>query len=206
MTLESSEMLKYDTNIWHLCTLVRGEVLRQFDTLSAEVEGATPVTLAYIILGLGTYGFPVNVMSKQKCTMRHGIRKTCALKVRFYAYCFVDLNEYLAVLLGAKISNKIWVTKLNEIALNSMSSSWSNQEYVQGFYCEYNNLKICKNVWAHINCRIYLWMCSRIFLLENILGKKTSVLVASVKWEEKEPRQILTLLQAIALASTRKNM
>ena len=34
--------------------LVRGEALRQFGALYDEVEGSNPVTLAYIILGLGT--------------------------------------------------------------------------------------------------------------------------------------------------------
>ena len=42
MTLEASGILKPDTNIQYLCTLVRGEVLCQFDTLSAEVGSDTP--------------------------------------------------------------------------------------------------------------------------------------------------------------------
>ena len=46
--------LKAGAKIQCLCSLVRGEVLCQFDALSAEAESATPETLSYIILGLGT--------------------------------------------------------------------------------------------------------------------------------------------------------
>ena len=57
-------------NIKHLCKLVRGEALRQFDTLSAEVGSTTPENLTPIILGLGTYFLPVNVLSRKKRAMR----------------------------------------------------------------------------------------------------------------------------------------
>ena len=39
--------------------MVRGEALRQFDTLSAEVGKNRPEKLRSIILGLGTYFFLV---------------------------------------------------------------------------------------------------------------------------------------------------
>ena len=45
MTLEESVTLKYDAKIQYLGTLVCGEVLRQFDMLSAEVGIATPEIL-----------------------------------------------------------------------------------------------------------------------------------------------------------------
>ena len=57
MTLEVLGMIKYGVKIQYLCTLVRGEALCQFNVLSAEVEGAAPLTLALIILGLGKYFF-----------------------------------------------------------------------------------------------------------------------------------------------------
>ena len=47
-------MLGAGANIRYLRTLVRGEALRQFDTLSAEVVSATPENYTYLILGLGT--------------------------------------------------------------------------------------------------------------------------------------------------------
>ena len=64
--------------------------------------------------------------------MRRGIRNPRSLKVRRYAACLIDLNEYLDVLYGAKISNCFGVTELNEILLNSMTNRWINQEYFQG--------------------------------------------------------------------------
>ena len=48
---------------------------------------------------------------------------------------FIDLNEYLASFPGAPLSNKIGVTELDEIILNSVPNSWYKQAYVQGFYC-----------------------------------------------------------------------
>ena len=42
MTLKSSGMLKSGAKIQYLCTLIRGEVLRQFDRVSAEVGSVTP--------------------------------------------------------------------------------------------------------------------------------------------------------------------
>ena len=46
-----------------------------------------------------------------------------------------NLNEYLAVLSGAKESNKIYETELNGNLLNSMTNSWIRKAYVQGFDC-----------------------------------------------------------------------
>ena len=54
MTLEASGMLNSGAKIQYLHTLVHGEVLRQFDTLSAEVGSATSEKLTSIILVLGT--------------------------------------------------------------------------------------------------------------------------------------------------------
>ena len=48
----------------------------------------------------------------------------------------IYLNEYLASLLWANLADKIDVTELIEIILNSMPNSWSKKAYVQGFDCE----------------------------------------------------------------------
>ena len=85
--------------------LVRGEALRHFDTLYAEVWITTPENLTYIILGLGTYFFLVNVRPKKKRDMRHVTRKPPGLKVRCYASHIVDLNKYLDFFPGAKESD-----------------------------------------------------------------------------------------------------
>ena len=54
MTLEASGMLNSGAKIQYLHTLVHGEVLRQFDTLYADVGSTTSENLKYIILGLST--------------------------------------------------------------------------------------------------------------------------------------------------------
>ena len=66
MTLEASVTLLDGVKIQYLCTLVRGEALRQFDTLSAVVGSTTSENLKSIILGLGAYFSPVNSLSKEK--------------------------------------------------------------------------------------------------------------------------------------------
>ena len=65
------------------------------------------------------------------------MRKPRSLKVRRYFVHLIDLNDYLESFTGATMADKIEVTKLNDILLNSISNSWSKQEYVKGFYCEY---------------------------------------------------------------------
>ena len=46
-----------------------------------------------VILGLGTYLFPVNALSKKKRMMRHGMSKPHKLKVRYYTARLIDLND-----------------------------------------------------------------------------------------------------------------
>ena len=53
-TLKASVTLVVSVNIQYLCTLVRGEVLRQFEMLSSKGGSITPENLKSIILGLGT--------------------------------------------------------------------------------------------------------------------------------------------------------
>ena len=84
-----------------------------------------------MILVLGTYFFPVNVLSKQKCKMRRVIRKLHGSKVRRYVAHLVDIHEYLVVFPGTNISNKVCVMELNEKVLNSMPNIWSKQAHVK---------------------------------------------------------------------------
>ena len=134
--LEASVTIKDSANIQYLRALVRGEVLRQFDGFSDEVENTSPETLSSIILGLGAYFFPVNDLSKQRHAMRRGIRKPRGLKVRRSAACLIELNDYLNLFPVAKKSDKTCLTELNEILLNSIPRIWRNQAYVQGLDCE----------------------------------------------------------------------
>ena len=50
-------------------------MLRQFDLLSADVESTQTLKVDDIITVLSQYSSPVNYLSKQKRTMRHGIKK-----------------------------------------------------------------------------------------------------------------------------------
>ena len=52
-------MIKKDTKVQYLCTLVHGEALRQFDLMSADVENTdNPLTVDYLLKGLVRY-FPL---------------------------------------------------------------------------------------------------------------------------------------------------
>ena len=126
-------MLEAGSKYQYLCTIVRGEALRQFDSLSADVESAEILNVDYIIRGLAQYFPPVNSLSKQKRAMRRGMKKMRSLTVSRYAARLIDLNEYLASFPWVNLTDKIGVTELNEILLKSIPNSWSKQAYLQGF-------------------------------------------------------------------------
>ena len=46
------------------------------------------------------------------------------------------MNEFLDSLPGDTLADKFYVTKLNDIILNSMPNSSFKQAYIQGFGCE----------------------------------------------------------------------
>ena len=93
--------------------------------------------LKSIILGLGTYVSPLNALLKQNHAMHRRMRKSCGFKVRGYFDRVIDIDKYLDVLPGAKASDKIFETGLNEIVFNIIPNSWIRKTYVQGFDCEY---------------------------------------------------------------------
>ena len=64
------------------------------------------------------------------------MKNTRSLKVMWYAVRLIDLNKYLASFPGVTITDKIGVTELSNILLNSMPNIWSKKAYVQGFDCE----------------------------------------------------------------------
>ena len=92
MTLAASGTLETGAKFQYLRTIVRGEELCQFDSLSAGVDITEPLTVEYIIKGLALYFFPVNSLSKQNQAMHPGMRKPSGLKVRRYAAHLIDLN------------------------------------------------------------------------------------------------------------------
>ena len=70
--------------------------------LSVEVGITTQEILIIIILGLSTYFFPVNVLSKKKHAMHLSMRNPNGLKVIRCAACLIGINKYLAVFPGTK--------------------------------------------------------------------------------------------------------
>ena len=121
-----------------------GGALLQLDILSAEVGSTTSENLKSIILGLGTYFFPVDALSKQKRAMLQGMKNPCGLKVRFYAAHMIDCNKCLALVNWEKASDNTCESELNEILLNRIPNSWIRQAYFQGFDCESITLKSVK--------------------------------------------------------------
>ena len=95
-TLEASGTLAASAKIQYLHTLVHGDLLGQIYTLSVEVRSTASEHLKLIILGLGTYSFLVNALSKQRCAVRRGTRKPRVSRVICYADHMIDLNDYLA--------------------------------------------------------------------------------------------------------------
>ena len=81
-TLAASENLETVAKIQYLCTLVHGKALRQFDSLSADVEVANTLNVETIILGLALYFSTVNLLSKKKRAMRCRMKKTRGLRVK----------------------------------------------------------------------------------------------------------------------------
>ena len=51
-TLAASGMLDIGAKIQYLCTLIHGEPLRQFESLSADVESMDTLNVEFIIEGL----------------------------------------------------------------------------------------------------------------------------------------------------------
>ena len=72
-----------------------GEAFRDFGSLWGHIGHTTNANLNHIILGLGTYFFPIDNISKKNCAMRHIVRKPCGLKAGRYAECMIEINDYL---------------------------------------------------------------------------------------------------------------
>ena len=106
MAHEASGTILSGLKIQYLCTMVHGEALRQFDTFSDEVVINPSKNLKSIILVLGTYVFPVSTISKQKCAIHRGMRNRRSLKIRLYAACMIDINNYLDVFPRERASDK----------------------------------------------------------------------------------------------------
>ena len=76
------------------------------------------------------------MLSKQKHSLRRGMRKPCKLNLGRYAGRLIDHNEYLDTLPGTKAGDMIVDMKLNEILFNSMGILRRKKVSVKGFDCE----------------------------------------------------------------------
>ena len=83
--------------------------------------------------------------------------KPRSLNVRLYAARLIYLNQYLASFTGVTLNDKIGITELNKILLNSMPNSWSNQAYAQDFDCEYIHFRKDDNMFKHIEISEYIY-------------------------------------------------
>ena len=106
-------MIADGMNIQYLRTLVRGEALRQLDTLYIEVGSTISEHLKLIILSLATYFHSVKALSKQKRVIRLAARKTCGLELIRYVARMIDLNKYSAVFTGENPKNTNCKMELN---------------------------------------------------------------------------------------------
>ena len=82
--------------------------------------------------------------------MLRGIKKPCSLTIRRYVVRLIDLNKYLESFPVSTLTDKISVTRINEILLNSMPNSWSKYTYMQGFGCESINFKKAVNMFERM--------------------------------------------------------
>ena len=109
--------------------------------------------------------------------------KTRSLTVRRYAARLIDLNEYLASFPGVILTDKISVTKLNEILLNSMPNRWSKQAYLQGFDCEYISFKRAVNMFERMYIVESIYKGAVEPFYQNLLGLTPTIMVTSGKRE-----------------------
>ena len=84
---------------------------------------------------------------------------------------------------GENLNDKIGVTKLNEILLNSMPNSWSIQVFEQGFDCEYITFKKSVNMFERMEIAesIYEGVVEPSF--KNLPGQTPTLLITSSKIE-----------------------
>ena len=75
MMLKVTGAITASAKIQYLCTMLRGEVLRQIDNFYVKVRSVTTIHLHRIILDLDSYVFPVNAMPDQKHAMLRKISK-----------------------------------------------------------------------------------------------------------------------------------
>ena len=77
-----------------LRTLLRGEVLREFDELSQQ-GNTTNKLLKITPKGLLELFFPMNSLYKKKHTMRRAMRKPCDISFKRFEEQLTEINNFL---------------------------------------------------------------------------------------------------------------
>ena len=118
MSLEVSVTLQAGAKAEFFCTIFCREVLHQFDLLFENIGSSTPLTLEAIILVFCAYIFFCLYAVKAKVHNAPQNEEAAQNKSKTYTARLVDLNKYLDSFPGARIIDKIVVTKLNRILLD----------------------------------------------------------------------------------------
>ena len=157
MNLAAAGTLEAGVKYQYLRTIVCGEALYQFDSLSDDVEVTETLNVDYMFRSLSQYCTPLNMKPKQKCAMLRETKRMRSLTVRHYVTCLIDINEYLKSFTGATLTVKIGVTKLNEILINSMPNRWYKHAYLQGFDCESITIKKAVNMFERMEIAEFIY-------------------------------------------------
>ena len=112
MILKASRILASGMKIKYLRMLLHVKALFHINVLYSKVISTVSKHLKSIVLCLGTYFFPIHLLSKQKRTIRHVMSNPHGLTVILHLACMIDSNNYLAVFPGSKASNNKIETEL----------------------------------------------------------------------------------------------
>ena len=104
------------------------------------------------------------------------MKKPRSLKARHYTVGLIYLNDYLASFTGATMADKFGVNELNGILLNSMTSSWSSQSYVQGFDCNSISFKNSVELFERTEISEITYEGVVTPFYKKLLGQNTTVL------------------------------
>ena len=119
------------------------------------------------------------------------MRKPHELNVRRYTTRMIYLNTYLVAFNGAKAGYKIGETVFNDFFRTTCQIYGSGKHTCRVLVVNklFKNMQTCLNAWKYQNLFMkMLWN----FLIKNILGYMTTMLISVGKREYKPPYQIFT--------------
>ena len=124
-----------------ICTMLRGEALREFDVLAGQVGSMTNGHLKLIKEGLLRYFPPINALTKQECVMRHAMKKPRDVLFKRFSAQMKELNNYLPLFPVPSAAKKMDPEELNKILLHAVPNSWAKKSYIQGWDFEGSSYK-----------------------------------------------------------------